>query len=101
MTILRSILRRRQNRFRGQTNGAIANGINPHQKKLLRKFFGKGLKEALESEKNFRVPEGLSRDTLERYREIARRVIEKGKDPSGVQRVRLRLVKRALGQMEN
>jgi hypothetical protein len=42
------------------------------------------------------LPEALSRETLEIYGEIARRLIEENNDPSGVQAIRFRLVLKAL-----
>ncbi|MGH9844304.1 MAG: hypothetical protein ACREEM_36740 [Blastocatellia bacterium] len=49
--------------------------------------------------RDFRVPDGLSRETLERYLEIACRTIEEGLDAAGVQRRRIELVEKALDEM--
>lgn len=79
----------------------IANRIEPSQRELLREFFGRSLQGARHREENFTIPVGLKRLTLEQYYEIARRTIRAGKDIQGVQRIRLRLAERALGQLDN
>ena len=83
-------------RYRSLTRQGIAQGIGPHQTQLLRDFFGQGVEGAEARMRDFRIPEGLSRETLERYLEIARRTIEEGLDTSGVQQRRNELVERAL-----
>lgn len=86
-------------RYRALTRGGIARGIGPHQTQLLRDFFGSGVEGAEAKMRDFRVPDGLSRETLERYLGIARRTIEEGLDTAGVQRRRSELVERALDEM--
>ena len=86
-------------RFAGRSRSQIAHAIGPQQTELLRQFFGKGVRGAQAAEQTFSIPHGLTRATLEAYHEIARRTIEEGQDRLGVQRLRLRLVERALTEM--
>jgi RHS repeat-associated protein len=74
--------------------------IQPSQQKKLSDFFGGGPQGARDRMNNFQVPEGLTRETLEKYAEIARRTINAGKDKSGTQAERLKLVERALKEMK-
>jgi hypothetical protein len=83
-------------RFVGQSRGEIAQTIGVQQTRLLRQFFGSGVRGAQAADEHFKVPPGLMRESLEAYHEIARRTIESGQDQLGVQRIRLRLVERAL-----
>ena len=87
-------------RFAGLTNGQISRGIASWQRDCLKEFFGSGVEGAEATLRNFKIPEGMARETLERYHEIARRQIKRGLDPLGVQRLRLRLVERALREMD-
>jgi hypothetical protein len=86
-------------RFQSLTRGEIAKCIGPDQVHLLRQFFGTGLAGAQVASQQFQVPAALKRESLEAYHEIARRVIMAGQDGLGVQRLRLRLVERALELM--
>jgi RHS repeat-associated protein len=86
-------------RFAGQTHGEIGRSIDKAQTALLKVFFGNALPGALNRLKDFVIPQGLTRDTLEKYGEVALRTIERGKDTEGVQAVRLELVKRALATL--
>jgi len=97
---LRRLLRgwRIRIRFGGVPTRDVAQGMGRHQTELLRLFFGSDLRGALERRANFRIPDGLNKEALERYRELARRQIARGRN--GVQRLRLRLVDRALDLME-
>lgn len=45
---------------------------------------------------DFRIPEGLGRDTLLKYRKVAEDAIEAGIDRTGVQVERIKLIERAL-----
>jgi hypothetical protein len=86
-------------RFRGLTHGEIARGIGTEQVGFLRHFFGVGVAGAQARFHNFLIPEGLTRATLERYMEVARRAIAERRDPFGVQRLRRQLCERALEEM--
>ena len=97
---LRRLLRGWRIRFRfgGVSTRDLARGMGPHQTELLRRFFGSRLAGARERRANFRIPDGLNKEALERYLELARRQVARGRN--GVQRLRLRLVERALDLME-
>jgi len=75
-------------------------GLDPQQHASLSDFFGDGRKGALRRTFEFQVPVGLSREILERYHEVARHWIERGKDQNCCQVARLCLVERALADME-
>lgn len=79
--------------------GQIAKLITKEDTKLLGQFFGQGKRGALKELKEFYIPAGLTRETLERYAEIARRAINAGQDKSGVQADRLALIERALNEV--
>jgi hypothetical protein len=83
-------------RFDGINNRALNKRIGEGQRDLLREFFGSDLEGAEERMQNFQVPEGLDRLTLEIYGEIARRRIAVGKDDTGVQDLRFKLVLKPL-----
>lgn len=85
----------------GQTTQATGRGTTLHGEpvKLLRDFFGTGLKGAQDREACFKIPAGLTREILLEYRRVAVRVIEAGKDGAGVQAARLKLIDRALSEM--
>jgi hypothetical protein len=55
---------------------------------------------ALARLQNFHVPEGLARDTLERYAELARRAIASNNDSLGVQELRRQLTLKALEALD-
>jgi hypothetical protein len=83
--------------YAGKTAAEINKIIGPQQRQLLRDFFGTGLKGARQRAGNFNVPQGLNRQTLEAYEELARRAINSGADKAGVQAARLELLERAYG----
>lgn len=85
-----------RSRFAGQTEEGINQSISQAQRQLLRQFLGRGPRGAHERQHDFAVPDGLTRDTLEKYGELAVRAIETGRDPQGVQAVRLDLIQQAL-----
>ena len=83
--------------YAGMTTNQIAREvIGREQTELLREFFGTSVRGAAEREAAFEVPAGLTRTSLEAYRELAERAIAKGADTLGVQAARLRLIERAL-----
>jgi hypothetical protein len=68
----------------------------------LRDFFGgsgAALQGALDRAKNFKIPDGLSVETLRKYGDVAQRAIDAGKDKTGVQAERLKLVNRAIEEL--
>jgi hypothetical protein len=72
---------------------------------LLRELFkGGGSKGGVEGAQNalanLKVPPGLTKETLLVYQEIARRYIAAGRDGSGVQALRLKIVEELLKTME-
>lgn len=85
-----------QDRFRGFIKADLNALITPHQRELLRQFFGSGPEGAMRRGQDFVVPDGLNVITLACYHEIARRYIAAGQDYTGVQRMRIDLVERAL-----
>ena len=88
-------------KFAGLTRGEIARKfISRRQKILLEEFFGTGLKGAEIRLANFIVPDGIEIDSLEAYREIARRTIGEKLDKQGVQALRLHLVEMALTEIK-
>jgi RHS repeat-associated protein len=70
--------------------------IPPQQNSLIRKFLGRDKRGAAFRRENFEVPEGLTREALEGYAELARRAIAAGKDKEGLQVERLELILKAL-----
>jgi len=74
--------------------------ISTGERQLLRQFFGQGVKGAEQRAANFEIPEGLGRQTLEKYAQVARSAIEKGIDKTGVQAARLKLIERALEHLD-
>jgi RHS repeat-associated protein len=83
-------------RYKNLSNEELNELIGDQQRQLLREFFGKSVKGARGRMENFHVPEGLARQTLEIYREVANRAIAQGIDGLGVQRLRLQLIERAI-----
>jgi RHS repeat-associated protein len=73
-----------------------AEALSLGERTLLRDFFGQGIKGARARAADFQVPEGLTRETLSKYAEIAERQIARGLDKTGVQAERLKLIQRAL-----
>jgi RHS repeat-associated protein len=70
--------------------------IRGTQKDLLGKLFGRGLQGAETALESGEVPEGITRQTLVVYRELAQRAIANGMDKGGVQAVRLKVIEAAL-----
>ena len=66
----------------------------------LRQLFGKGLRgaEIMLKQDPIEVPEGVTRDTLERYRKIARKAISDGKGETTVQKKRIEIIDRLVAQ---
>ncbi len=67
------------------TNQAINRMIGASQRELLKDFFMSG-----------KLPEGLSKRTLQLYKEVAQRAIAAGKDQLGVQAQRLQMINNAI-----
>ena len=65
----------------------------------LRQLFGNRLQgaEIMLKRDPIEMPEGVTRDTLERYRKIARKAISDGKD-DGVQKKRIEIIDRLVTQ---
>jgi len=53
--------------FAGRSRNEIANSMKEEQRNRLREFFGQGLRGALAATHAFRLPEGLTAQTLEQY----------------------------------
>ena len=85
--------------YAGGLPGDLNRDIGDAQRGLLRDFFGSGVDDALAANHSFRIPDGLTRETVERYHEIARYQILRGADQGCVQHVRLCLMERALEQL--
>lgn len=68
------------------------------ERKGLWQLFGIGLRGAENTLEHdpIEMPEGVTSDTLERYRKIAHDVISCGKDKSGVQKKRIEIIDRLL-----
>jgi hypothetical protein len=66
--------------------------------RLLRAWFGESTRgiEAALRKTPLEIPEGLTRELLEKYRAVAQSVVADGKDTLGVQAKRLSLIARAL-----
>ncbi len=79
--------------------GAGDAALGTGEVKLLREFFGQGLRGAISRAENFEIPEGLTSKTLNKYAGIARDAIGRGIDKTGVQAARLELIKRALDKL--
>ena len=77
--------------------------IHGTQQKLLAQLF-KGQTTVVEGARqalaNLKIPPGLTRQALLVYQEIARRYIEAGRDATGVQAVRLEIIKEALKKLQ-
>jgi len=90
--------------FRGATANAsrraAAAEINASERALLRDFFGQGMRGARARADDFRIPDGLGRETLQKYRRVAEDAIRQGIDKSGVQAERIKLIDRALDTLQ-
>lgn len=80
------------------TPGQLNQLIGGAQKELLKDLFGQGQQGALSRLSNLRLPEGLTRETLEIYKEAAVRVLQRGPGAPGfeVQQLRLQIVEKAI-----
>ena len=79
------------------------NSIVRPQLQLIRQLFkgqATGAEGARQALANLKIPAGLSRETLLAYAEIARRYVEAGRDATGVQAVRLKIIEEALKQIK-
>jgi hypothetical protein len=73
--------------------------IRGTQQQLLRELFKgqtSGAAGARQALANLKIPPGLTREALLVYYEIARRYVEAGRDTTGVQAVRLKIIEEAL-----
>ena len=70
------------------------------QQKLLGQLFGDGVQGARLALSSGRMPAGLTREAMMAYAEIARRYIEAGRDTTGVQALRLQIIKQALERLK-
>lgn len=73
--------------------------IRGTQKQLLSRLFGSGVEGAQNALTGGEVPEGLTREGLLVYRELARRYIEAGRDATGVQALRVKIIDEALKKL--
>ena len=75
------------------TRGELAKTITRDQRDLLQKLFGTGPQGARDAlAQGAKIPEGLARETLETYRQIAQKSINEGIDKIGTQAERLKLL---------
>jgi len=82
------------------SRGGTQKPFTPEETRLLNELFGKQVPGAVERAENFRVPQTLSRATLEAYGKLAQQLIDAKLDRLGVQARRLELVRRALEGMK-
>jgi RHS repeat-associated protein len=81
-------------------SGAGGAALSGAERALLRDFFGQGMKGVRERAASFRIPEGLGRETLLKYRRVAEDAIEGGIDKMGVQAERIKLIEKALDMLK-
>ncbi len=74
--------------------------LTPEENAGLRKLFGRGLKGAKDTlgRDTIEIPEGVTSGTLERYKEIAEDAIARGRDKTGVQKERIKIIDRLSSQ---
>lgn len=77
-------------------SATLSNG----ERALLREFFGQGINGAQERAADFKLPDGLTREALDKYARVAQRAIARGADKTGVQAERLKLIERAVKTLE-
>jgi hypothetical protein len=82
------------------SSGALNQLMGNTQREILKQFLGKGVEGAKARLADFKIPAGLTKETLEIYREIALRVLRAGKNTTGSQAVRLKLIEKALEAMK-
>ena len=80
----------------------MASKFTPEEHDGLTELFGVGLKDAEDrlEDDPIVMPDGVTKDALERYREIAEDAIQKGKDKTGVQKKRLEIIDKLLSQLQ-
>ena len=88
----------RVRKFASKSNADIVHSWGPGQKDLLNNWMGTGVKGARDA-MGRPVPQGLGRETLEGYLEMALRQIETGLDTVGTQQARLELIELALSNL--
>jgi RHS repeat-associated protein len=84
------------------TPGQLNQLIGGAQRELLKDLFGQGQQGAASRLANFKLPEGITRETLEIYKEAAVRVVQRGPGSPGfeVQKLRLEIVEKALSLLK-
>ena len=70
--------------------------VSGEQKTSIKEFFGKSHKGLDKLEKDFKLPDGLTKDTLQKYEGVATRQIQRGNDNNGLQARRLENIQKAL-----
>jgi len=80
------------------TPGQLNNLIGSAQRELLKDLLGQGKPGALSRLANFKLPPGITKETLQLYKEAAVRVVQRGPGAPGyeVQKLRLEIVEKAL-----
>ena len=75
--------------------------FTPEENGGLRKLLGQGLKGAEDTlgRDTIEIPEGVTSDTLERYKKIAEDAIARGRDKTGVQEKRIKIIDRLSPQL--
>jgi RHS repeat-associated protein len=83
------------------TNGQLNQLIGNAQRQLLKELFGQGKEAAASRLANFRLPPGITKETLEIYKEAAVRVVQRGPGAPGyeIQKLRLEIVEKALSML--
>lgn len=74
--------------------------IKGAQKELLSKLFGNGVQGARQALASGELPAGLTREALLVYAEVAKLYIAQGRDATGVQALRLEVIKQALAKLK-
>jgi hypothetical protein len=69
---------------------------------LLKEFLGNNKAGALSRASDFKLPQGIAKETLEIYKEVATRVVQRGPGAPGfeLQQLRLQLVEKALAALK-
>jgi RHS repeat-associated protein len=80
------------------TPGQLNNLIGSSQRGLLKDLLGQGKPGALSRLADFKLPPGITKETLQLYKEAAVRVVQRGPGAPGyeVQKLRLEIVEKAL-----
>ena len=78
----------------------MGGNFTPEENAGLRKLFGRGLKGAEDTlgRETIEIPEGVTSGTLKRYKEIAEDAIARGRDKTGVQKERIKIIDRLSSQ---